>query len=201
MRPGVIADFKAQLVDLGDFFPGQEVLMVVHPAMTHKKCGVEPEVFQKWGYKDRAIRSVIKGQNHKFVRDSDGGHRRSEVRSAAGHARGKSPCECAAPGDAIQKFPSAQTLCCTALSPEVIFILRPHRLLYADKIITTVPPTAATPTSDFKFQKLRENVSRERKSLRAAKKFADSSTRFFPDEGLGKSGFAKTSDRRGQDAS
>ena len=76
MRPGVIADLKTHLVDLADFFPSHEVVMIIHPAMTHKKGGPEPKVFQKWGHKRSVgLGGIIKGQDNKFGRDSDRVHR------------------------------------------------------------------------------------------------------------------------------
>ena len=47
MRPGMVADLEAHLMNLGDVLPGHEVLRVVHPAVCDVESGVETEVLEK----------------------------------------------------------------------------------------------------------------------------------------------------------
>ena len=64
MRPGMVADLEAHLMNLGDVLPGHKVLSVVHPAVGDVEGGVETQFLeQRRDERSMGFDRVVKGED------------------------------------------------------------------------------------------------------------------------------------------
>src|SRR5437764_578297 len=68
MRPTMVADLKAHLLDLGDLVPRHKIRLVIHPPVRDKECRAEAQFFEQRRYKGAVrLHRVIKAKHYKFV--------------------------------------------------------------------------------------------------------------------------------------
>src|SRR5713101_8429066 len=67
VRPGVIADFKPEPVDLGNFAPRHEIRSVVHPQMSHKEGGSKVQILQQRRHEGPVrFHGIVESENHRL---------------------------------------------------------------------------------------------------------------------------------------
>lgn len=66
----MIADFKPHPMELADFLPGEEVCLVIHPALADEESRVEAEFLKQRSYvRELRFNRVIKSEDYALSRD------------------------------------------------------------------------------------------------------------------------------------
>jgi hypothetical protein len=67
----VIADLESSSIEVGHFFPTEEVGLIVHPIVGDEKSGLESQLLKQWSDKvDLRLNCVVESEYYGFVRDS-----------------------------------------------------------------------------------------------------------------------------------